>query len=171
MNERLKSGDVTVPHSRRWTDFEEYLIPRPLWAAKRIHYYANLELPLEVDEYIARLDDRLKTVTGEVDKRAPENTSLTIDAGKGEFHLAALKALNKPDAIKILKDLIEARLQKCDLADILIDIDNRTNFLHHFLPPGGDSGFPRWRDAGMRWPPCSRLDVTSGASAWRTLQD
>jgi len=48
--------------------------------------------------------------------------------------------LNKPDAIKILKDLIEDRLQKCDLADILIDIDNRTNFLHHFLPPGDDSG-------------------------------
>jgi len=150
LNERLKSGDVTVSHSRRWTDFEEYLIPRSLWAAKRIQYYANLELPLEVDEYIARLDDRLKTVTGEVDKRAPENTSLTIDAGKGEFHLAALKALNKPDAIKILKDLIEARLQKCDLADILIDIDNRTNFLHHFLPPGGDSGvssLARRRDA------------------------
>jgi TnpA family transposase len=150
LNERLKSGDVTVSHSRRWTDFEEYLIPRSLWAAKRIQHYANLELPLEADEYIARLNDRLKTVTGEVDKRAPQNTSLTIDAVKGEFHLAALKALNKPDAIKILKDLIEARLPKADLANILIDIDNRTNFLHHLLPPGGDSGVSsraRRRDA------------------------
>ena len=35
---------------------------------------------------------------------------------------------------------IEGRLQKADLAYILIDIDNRTNFLHHLLPPGGDSG-------------------------------
>ncbi len=26
LNERLKSGDVTVAHSRRWSDFEEYLI-------------------------------------------------------------------------------------------------------------------------------------------------
>src|SRR5580692_3530940 len=28
LNERLKSGDVTVSHARRWSDFEEYLIPR-----------------------------------------------------------------------------------------------------------------------------------------------
>jgi TnpA family transposase len=150
LNERLKSGDVTVSHSRRWTDFEEYLIPRSLWTAQRIQHYANLELPLAADEYIVQLNDRLKTVTAEVDKRAPQNTSLTIDADKGEFHLAALKASNKPDALKILKNLIEGRLQKTDLADLLIDIANWTNFVHHFLPPGGDSGLSsltRRRDA------------------------
>jgi hypothetical protein len=31
LNEQLKSGDVTVAHSRRWTDFEDYLIPRETW--------------------------------------------------------------------------------------------------------------------------------------------
>ena len=35
LNERLKSGDVTVSHSRRWTDFEEYLIPRSLGSEAR----------------------------------------------------------------------------------------------------------------------------------------
>jgi hypothetical protein len=146
LNERLKSGDVTVSHSRRWTDFEEYLIPRSLWAAKRIEHYANLELPLDADEYVARLNDQLKKVTGDVDGRVPHNKALTIDAEKGEFHLAALKALDKPDSIKILKELIEMRLPKSDLADVLIDIDNRTNFLRHFLPPGADTVAHR-RDA------------------------
>lgn len=108
LNERLKSGDVTVSHSRRWTDFEEYLIPRSLWAAKRIEHYANLELPLEADEYLARLNEHLKKVTSDVDRRVPGNKALTIDAEKGEFHLTALKTLEKPDAIKILKELIES---------------------------------------------------------------
>jgi hypothetical protein len=35
--------------------------------------------------------------------------------------------------VKSLKELIESRLAKVDLADVLIDIDNRTNFLMHFL--------------------------------------
>jgi hypothetical protein len=35
LNERLKSGDVTVEGSRRWTDFEDYLIPRETWEAER----------------------------------------------------------------------------------------------------------------------------------------
>jgi TnpA family transposase len=146
LNERLKSGDVTVSHSRRWTDFEEYLIPRSLWAAKRVEHYANLELPLEADEYLAQLNDHLKNVTDGVERRVPQNKALTLDAEKGEFHLAALRAVDKPDSIKILKELIEAKLPRYDLADVLIDIDNRTNFLHHFLPPGGDTVTHR-RDA------------------------
>jgi hypothetical protein len=143
LNERLKSGDITVSHSRRWTDFEEYLIPRSLWAAKRVEHYAHLELPLDPDEYLVRLNDHLKKVTSDVDRRVPGNKALTIDAEKGEFHLAALKASEKPDAIKILKELIESRLQRSDLADVLIDIDNRTNFLRHFLPPGADTAVRR----------------------------
>jgi TnpA family transposase len=48
--------------------------------------------------------------------------------------------------VRILKELIESRLPKVDLADVLIDIDNRTNFLRHFLPPGADTAVRR-RDA------------------------
>ena len=47
LNERLKSGDVTVTHSRRWTDFEDYLIPRVTWAKEREQHYAKLGLPLQ----------------------------------------------------------------------------------------------------------------------------
>jgi hypothetical protein len=114
LNERLKSGDVTVSHSRRWTDFEEYLIPRALWAAHRTAHYATLDLPLDVDVFLTRLNDRLTTITANVDQRVPQNKALTIDAGKGEFHLAALKALEKPDAVHTLKHLIESRLQRID---------------------------------------------------------
>ena len=114
LNERLKSGDVTVSHSRRWTDVEEYLIPRPLWGAHRTAHYAHLDLPLAVDAFLTRLHERLTTITADVDQRVPQNKALTIDAGKGEFHLAALKALEKPDAVQTLKRLIESRLQKID---------------------------------------------------------
>jgi hypothetical protein len=50
-----------------------------------------------------------------------------------------LKAFDKPAAITIPKDPIESRLHKSDLDDVLIVVDNRTNFLRHFLPPGMDS--------------------------------
>ena len=138
LNERLKSGDVTVSYSRRWTDFEEYLIPRSLWAVHRTAHYTHLDLPLDVDAFLTRLNDRLKTITADVDQRVPQNQALTIDAGKGEFHLAALKALEKPDAVTTLKHLMESRLPRIDLVDLLIEIDNRTNFLRHFLHRDGD---------------------------------
>ena len=42
----------------------------------------------------------------------PDNSSLSIDAQKGEFHLAALKGADKPDEVKKLKELIESRLPR-----------------------------------------------------------
>jgi TnpA family transposase len=139
LNERLKSGDVTVSHSRRWTDFEEYLIPRAIWTATRVQHYAALELPLDVDVYLTQLNNYLHEVTAAVDRRVPHNMALTIDAAKGTFRLAALKRAEKPDAVKVVKELIQSRLTRIDLVDVLIDIDNLTNFLRHFLHHGGDS--------------------------------
>jgi hypothetical protein len=36
LNERIKSGDVTVEGSRRWADFDNHLIAQPAWAAERL---------------------------------------------------------------------------------------------------------------------------------------
>lgn len=47
LNERIKSGDVTVEGSRRWADFDNYLIAQPTWAAERLAHYAALGLPAE----------------------------------------------------------------------------------------------------------------------------
>ena len=47
-------------------------------------HYANLELPLEAHEYLARLNDHLKKVTNDVDRRVPANKALTIDPEKAE---------------------------------------------------------------------------------------
>ena len=79
LNEQLKSGDATVARSRRWTDFEEYLIPRTTWAAEREQQNAALELPIDSDAYLTQLEQRLHMVTASVDGRVPQNPALTID--------------------------------------------------------------------------------------------
>ncbi len=83
LNERIKSGDVTVAHSRRWTDFENYLIPRTIWDLERKRHYASLSLPLDVEVYLAKLKDHLAAVTTEVDSHMPGNAAVTINAEKG----------------------------------------------------------------------------------------
>jgi hypothetical protein len=143
LNERLKSGDVIVTHSRRWTDFEDYLIPRVTWAKEREQHYAKLGLPLQGEQYLVQLRAQLAAVTAEVDRRVPGNLALSIDVQKGEFHLAALKGADKPDGVKTLKELIESRLPRTELVDVLIDMDHRTDFLRHFLHYGtGESRLP-----------------------------
>lgn len=133
LNERLKSGDVTVTGSRRWTDFEDYLIPRAVWAERRGASYAALGLPQDVDQYLAQLSEDFTQVAAAIDRRVPYNQALRINAAKRQFQLAALKGLERPDAVKQAKALIQSRLSRIDLVDLLIEMDHQTNMLRHFL--------------------------------------
>jgi hypothetical protein len=72
----------------------------------------------------------------------PGNAAVTINAEKGEFHLVALKGIDKPDEVETAKGLIQSRLAQTDLVDVLIDMDNETDFLRHFLHCGGPSRLP-----------------------------
>jgi hypothetical protein len=168
-----------VARSRRWTDFEEYLIPRTTWAAEREQHYAALGLPIDSEAYLKQLEIRLDKVTTGVDARAPRNQALTIDRDKGEYHLARLRASPAQDAAKGLKDLLESRMPEVELVEALIDIDNDTDFLHHFLHGG----------AGRRLSPAvqrrnvlaalvamgctigpTRMAAASGLSVWEISQ-
>ena len=49
-----------------------------------------------------------------VDGRVPDNSALTIDPEKGEYHLARLKASSAHDAAKGLNDLLESRMPEVE---------------------------------------------------------
>jgi TnpA family transposase len=136
LNERLKSGDVSVTASRRWADFDRYLIPAETWQRDRLQHYTALGLPVAADEFIERLGGHLASVTTAVDARMPGNQALTIDRERGEFTLARLAGREESETVEELKQLIESRLLRTDLVDILIELDNETDFLRHFASQG-----------------------------------
>lgn len=138
LNERLKSGDVTVTGSRRWTDFEDYLLPKSAWAAERSWHYELLELPQQAEHFVDQLHRHLREITDRVEKRIGDNAALTIDGENGTFRLAALKGEETPASVNELRNLLQAHLPRTDLVDLLIDMDNETDFLRHFLPIGGE---------------------------------
>lgn len=142
LNERIKSGDVTLEGSRRWADFDDYLIPRATWEAERLDHYAALGLPADSDKFVAALDAELKAVTAAVEARLASNAALTIDERRGRFKLARPKRGDGEEdevwrgaAGMPLGKLIRRRLPKVDLADVLIDVDNETDFVRHLLGP------------------------------------
>jgi len=142
LNERIKSGDVTVEGSRRWADFDNYLIAQPAWEAERLAHYAALGLPTDPAEFIAGLDRELKAMTEAVEARLAGNTALTINARRGRFKLARPRLGNGEDDPPRAGDtplgkLIRRCLPKVDLADVLIDVDNETDFVRHLLGKGG----------------------------------
>ena len=136
-------------------------------------------MPIDSDLYLTQLEGRLHAITAGVDARVPDNSALTFDRDNGEYHLARLKASSAHDAAKDLNDLLESRMPEVELIDALIDVDNDTDFLHHFLQS----------EQGRRLPPAiqrrnvlaalvavgcyigaTRMAAASGLSVWEISQ-
>ncbi|WP_022802341.1 Tn3 family transposase [Deinococcus ficus] len=141
--EKLKSGDVTVRHSRRWADFEQYLIPQEDWQRDRERHYETLGLPLDAGTYLNALDTRLHAVTQDVNTRVPKNEALTLDREKGTWRLAPTRANTAQINAKAAKALIENAMPTRELLDIVIELDSRLDILGHFLHGGEGSRLPR----------------------------
>lgn len=141
--EKLKSGDITVRHSRRWADFEHYLIPKDAWQRDRETHYDALGLPLDPGAYLETLGTRLHAVTHEVDANTPNNAALTVDKDKGQWKLAPTRSSGAQISAKAVKALLERAMPPRDLVDIVIDLDVRLDILGHFLHDGEGSRLPR----------------------------
>ena len=133
LNEKIKSGDITVSNSRHWSSFDEYLIPADQWKRERIEHYRRLQLPVNPEEFLKQRTDYLEAITAAVEARVSSNKKLTIDSDRGVFKLKKFTAEYKSERIKRLSRLIQAQMPSADLADVLIDLDNATDFLRHFL--------------------------------------
>jgi TnpA family transposase len=129
---RVRSGDVAVSGSRRYRSFENYLLSPARFEhltekqQTRLAVEPNAEAYLaakqqEITQKLAALQDSIGKVEG----------SLVLDE-KGHLHLPPLeKAV--PEEVERLKKRVYALLPHLPLADLLLEVDNWTGFLRHFI--------------------------------------
>ncbi|MDB5233227.1 MAG: Tn3 family transposase [Hymenobacter sp.] len=126
LRERLRSGDVFVPGSRKYADLESYLIPAAQWPGLRGEVLRQLGLPADPRQ---RLHARLAELEGLL----PQVTALLAEGGEvrledGELVLTALQAEELPASLQALDEQIRARMPAVELTDILVEVDGWTGF-------------------------------------------
>ena len=117
LRERLRSGDVFVPGSRKFADLESYLIPAAQWPGLRGEVLRQLGLPEDPSQ---RLHARL----AELEVLLPQVTALLTEGGEvrledGELVVTALQAEELPASLQVLDEQIRARMPAVELTDIL----------------------------------------------------
>ena len=127
----LRSGDVWVPGSRQFKDFEEYLVPAKPFAA----LLQARELPLAVEpngeaylqQRLADLTQQLETVNRLAAAGELPDASLTA-AGLKVTPLDAVV----PEAAQVLIDQVARLLPHVKITDLLLEVDEWTGFSRHF---------------------------------------
>ncbi len=102
----LRSRDVFVPRSQRWSDPPAKLLAGYAWEATRARVCRTLSLPTEpgtaLPKLAAELDEAYRRTVG----RLTANTAVELDSGK--VKLAALDRLDEPESFLSLRDRVGA---------------------------------------------------------------
>jgi Tn3 transposase DDE domain len=120
-----------VSGSRRYRPFEHYLLPPAHFEQLTEKQQTRLSVSGDAEAYLAaKQQEILQKLTALQESIGKVEGSLTLDE-KGHLHLPQLeKAV--PEDVERLKKRVYALLPHLPLADLLLEVDAWTGFLHHF---------------------------------------
>jgi hypothetical protein len=142
LRDTLRSGDLYLPNSRRYTDPETFLIPRATWPMLREDVCQQLDLD---PTGATRLSDRaqeLKDLLPRVDRVLDRRDGIRIE--HGELIVPMNEGEDLPESVQALDAQISRRLPHIDLTDVLLEVDQWTGLSQYLTHAGG--GQPRTDD-------------------------
>ena len=137
LRDGLRTGDVFVPGSRRYSDPAAYLITPEKWADQRAEFCRLVGKPADAPTGLAQVEDELHTALGELEQ------SLAVGGGavrlddEGDLVISPLSAEDIPAEAVALKAELTEMLPFAPIVSLLIELDKRTGFLDCFTHVGG----------------------------------
>lgn len=127
----LRSGDMWVPGSRQFKDFEDYLLPQTRF--KTLHDANNLSLTIDTngERYLQARLALLKQKLSEVERLA---ASGELPDAEIDDELLKIKPLTKsvPEEAERLEEIIFGVIPRPKITELLLEVDQWTNFTRHF---------------------------------------
>ncbi|WP_233874710.1 Tn3 family transposase [Paraburkholderia adhaesiva] len=127
----LRSGDISVPGSRQFKDFDEYLISRTEFDSQRRDDRLGLSAPTSariwLDERLARLREALD----ETNRLAVAGELPDVELNERGLRITPLDNATPP-AGKTLRQRAYDLLPRVKITDLLLEVDQWTGFTRHF---------------------------------------
>jgi hypothetical protein len=138
----LRAGDVWLESSRRYSDPETYLIPRHRWPALRGEVCRQLRIPAEGIMRVTQREAELEALLERVDPLLDRDSGVRMEGV--DLIVTRPEAEERPESAVVLERLIDGRLPRVELSELLVEVDGWTGFsgcLEHARGPE-----PRSRD-------------------------
>src|SRR6516165_3116816 len=127
----LRAGDVWMPGSRQFKDFEEYLLGRERFAELRDTQALPVAIEVDSERYLQRRLALLKEKLHQVDRLAGlgelPNAEIT-----GELLKVSPLKKSVPEEAEQLEDEAFALMPHLKITELLLEVDQWTDFTRHF---------------------------------------
>lgn len=132
----INSTDLYFPHSRHHRNFWEALYGDEVWQAQKSQAYADLKLPTAFDVLLEKLKVELEQNV-QLAKKNLDKDSFAYIGKKGELRLRRDDALDIPESVEKLRQLIGSRLPIIRIEKLLEEIEEELGFSQCFVPLPG----------------------------------
>ena len=132
----LKSGDLCIPGSDRYSDFREQFVSEEECLQGLASYAERSGVPTEPKAFVAALQGKLEAAAQKADRGFPENEYLRIE--KGEAILKRLRRNPDPAGLRSFERLLKERMTPAGILDVLADTEQWLNWTRHFGPISGN---------------------------------
>lgn len=130
LREKLRSGDVYVASSRRYLQLERYLIPKSFWREERRDVTGLLGAPLTAKPRLAERQATFARLAVKVDGIL--NNHGAVRREENRLIVSPLEADEDPLSLVQFRKLIDERLPRVNITELLIAVDNLTGFSDAF---------------------------------------
>ena len=127
----LRAGDLWVTGSRRYKDFEEYLLPKAAYHDLRNTDGLDLAVDGDCASYLQQRTEQLHSELRRMEQLAKDGTLPDASIVDGILKIAPLEA-QEPDEALLLNRQVYGMLPCIKITDLLVEIDEWTGFTRHF---------------------------------------
>ena len=136
VRDEIKSGNLTVKHSKRFGPFDRFFISKDQWQSMREGFFRQSKLPASGKQATLYLKNRLALAYDRFLETVPQNAYAKIDGNRWHLSVDNPEPLNPTEEKKLeqLRNWIKAHQRCVKLPQLLIEVDNELNYTRHFLP-------------------------------------
>jgi len=131
LKNRLRAGDLYVPGSRQFRDFEDYLLLRSIFRSMHSEGRLGLSVPTTAKSYISERLEMLRSALDETNRLAAADELIDARLNDKGLKIAPIEDDTPPEA-KRLKAQMYGLLPRVKITDLLLEVDRWTNFTRHF---------------------------------------
>jgi TnpA family transposase len=129
LRDRLRSGDVYISASRKFSDFSSFLLSDVQWEDQRGDFCAQMSLPSISSQRIDKRIEELQALLGPLDQLLKAGGEIRLD--EGVLVVPALSAEEIAPSAMLLREQLNGRLPKVNITDIIKEVDSWTDFSRH----------------------------------------